>query len=74
MRAEALARLADELGAPRVAIPDPGPRPEPRRGKLTPESVAATLSALMPEQAVITDEAVTFGRGFFPVHLCRRAA
>jgi hypothetical protein len=24
-------------------------RPEPQRGKLTPESVAATLSALMPE-------------------------
>ena len=54
------------LGAPRVAVPDPGPRPEPQRGKLTPESVAATLSALLPEQAVITDEAVTFGRGFFP--------
>ena len=36
------------------------------RGKLTPESVAATLSALLPEQAVVTDEAVTFGRGFFP--------
>src|SRR6185503_9364074 len=64
--AEALARLADELRAPRVAIPDPGPRPEPARGKLTPASVAATLSALLPENAVITDEAVTFGRGFFP--------
>ena len=64
--AEALARLADELGAPRAAIPDPGPRPEPARGKLTPELVAATLAALLPEQAVVTDEAVTFGRGFFP--------
>ena len=41
-------------------------RPKPVRGKLTPESVAATLSALLPEQAVVTDEAVTFGRGFFP--------
>ena len=65
--AEALARLADELSAPRVAIPDPGPRPDPARGKLTPDSVAATLSALLPENAVITDEAVTFGRGFFPL-------
>ena len=64
--AEALARLADELAAPRVAIPDPGGRPEPARGRLTPESVAATLSALLPEHAVVTDEAVTFGRGFFP--------
>ncbi len=48
------------------AIPDPGPRAEPARGKLTPESVAATLAALLPDQAVVTDEAVTFGRGFFP--------
>jgi acetolactate synthase I/II/III large subunit len=64
--ADALARLADGLAAPRVAIPDPGARPEPVRGRLTPESVAATLSALLPEQAVVTDEAVTFGRGFFP--------
>src|SRR6185437_3952534 len=46
--ADALAWLVDELAAPRVAIPDPGPRPEPVRGKLTPESVAATLSALLP--------------------------
>ena len=53
--------------APRAPpSPIPGPRPEPARGKLTPESVAATLSALLPEQAVVTDEAVTFGRGFFP--------
>jgi acetolactate synthase I/II/III large subunit len=65
--AEALARLADELSAPRVAIPDPGPRSEPGRGKLTPESVAATLAALMPDDSVITDEAVTYGRGFFPL-------
>jgi acetolactate synthase I/II/III large subunit len=64
--AEALARLADELNAPRAPIPDPGPRAEPARGKLTPESVAATLAALLPDQAVVTDEAVTFGRGFFP--------
>ena len=34
--AEALARLADELNAPRAPIPDPGPRAEPARGKLTP--------------------------------------
>jgi acetolactate synthase I/II/III large subunit len=63
---EALARLADEISAPGAAIPDPGPLSEPARGVLTPESVAATLAALMPEGAVITDEAVTFGRGFFP--------
>ena len=62
---EALARLADALGCPKVAPPDNGSRPEPARGALTPESVAETLGALMPENAVIADESVTYGRGFF---------
>jgi acetolactate synthase-1/2/3 large subunit len=62
---EALARLADALGCPKVAPPDNGSRPEAGRGALTPEAVAATLGALMPEHAVIADESVTFGRGFF---------
>ena len=64
--AEALARLADELSAPGAAVPDPGPAagagPRPADAGV----VRATLAALMPEQAVIADEAVTFGRGFFP--------
>ncbi|HSU06614.1 MAG TPA: acetolactate synthase large subunit [Acetobacteraceae bacterium] len=64
--AEALARLADDLGAPATSVPDSGPRPEPARGALTPDSVARSLAALLPDQAVIADEAVTFGRGFFP--------
>ena len=64
---EALARLVDVLGAPKVAAPDNGPRSEVGRGPITPESVAATLGALMPEGAVIADESVTFGRGFFPL-------
>jgi len=62
---EALARLADTLRAPKVAPPDNGTRPGPGRGALTPEAVAASLGALMPEGAVIADESVTFGRGFF---------
>jgi acetolactate synthase I/II/III large subunit len=62
---ESLARLADALGCPKVAPPNNGTRPEAGRGKLTPESVAATLGALMPENAVIADESVTYGRGFF---------
>ena len=65
--ADALARLADELGAPKAALPNVGPRPEVARGKLTPESVAATVAALMPDDTVIVDEAVTYGRGFFPL-------
>ncbi len=63
---DALSRLADELAAPPAAIPDPGPRSEPARGPLTSENFAATLSALLPEQAVVCDESITFGRGFFP--------
>ena len=64
---EALARLVDAVGAPKVPAPNHGARPEPGRGALTPESVAATLGALMPENAVIADESVTYGRGFFPL-------
>src|ERR1700761_6638863 len=62
---EALVRLADALGCPKVAPVNNGSRPEPGRGALTPESVAATVGALMPEDAVIADESVTYGRGFF---------
>jgi acetolactate synthase-1/2/3 large subunit len=62
---EALARLADALGCPKVAAPHNGERPPVGSGALTPETVAATLGALMPEGAVIADESVSFGRGFF---------
>ncbi len=62
---EALARLADMLGCGRIPAPDNGSRPEVGRGTLTPEAVAATLGALMPDNAVIADESVSFGRGFF---------
>jgi acetolactate synthase I/II/III large subunit len=63
---EALTRLADALHAPKVAAPDNGPRHEIGRGALTPESVASTVGALMPDGAIIADESVTYGRGFFP--------
>jgi acetolactate synthase I/II/III large subunit len=62
---QALTALADELGAGPAAIPDPGPRPDPVRGKPTPEGLAQTLAALMPENTVIADESVSFGRGFY---------
>ena len=62
---EALTRLADTLHAPKVAAPDNGPKHEIGRGALSPESVASTLGALMPEGAIIADESVTYGRGFF---------
>jgi acetolactate synthase-1/2/3 large subunit len=62
---QALTALAEELGAPPIAMPDPGPRPAPARGLPTPEGLAQTLAALMPEDAIIADESVSFGRGFF---------
>ncbi len=64
---QALGAVADAIGAPaKVAMPDPGPRPEVARGALSPEGLAQTVAALMPEGAVVVDEAVTYGRGFFP--------
>ena len=47
----ALRALADELGAPEVALPDVGPRPHAMTGAPTPEGLAQTLAAVMPEQA-----------------------
>ncbi|MCQ4159606.1 acetolactate synthase large subunit [Roseomonas sp. GC11] len=61
----ALRALVEELGAPELALPDPGPRPEAARGAPTPEGLARTLAALMPEHSIIADESVSFGRGFF---------
>jgi len=64
---EALARLADELGAPAVKPPVAGkPAPEIARGAVTSEAVAQTLTALLPEQAVVVEESVSFGRAFYP--------
>jgi acetolactate synthase-1/2/3 large subunit len=60
----ALQALVAELGAPEAAIPDPGPRPSPARGAITPEGLAQTLAALMPENAIVSDESVSYGRGF----------
>jgi acetolactate synthase-1/2/3 large subunit len=63
---QALAVLADMLGCPKVAAPDYGAKPDLGRGALTPEAVSCVLGALMPEDAIISDESVSFGRGFFP--------
>ncbi|WP_370679444.1 acetolactate synthase large subunit [Comamonas sp. GB3 AK4-5] len=62
---EALQALVKALGAPEVRMPDPGPRPEVVRGAPTPEGLAQTLAALMPENAIISDESISYGRGFY---------
>ena len=58
---DALARLCEELGAAPAAIPDPGPRPERPTGAPTSATFALMLSAAMPDEAIIVDEAVSFG-------------
>jgi acetolactate synthase-1/2/3 large subunit len=62
---EALKGLVETLGAPEVAIPDPGPRPEVASGTPTPEGLAQTLAALMPDNAIVSDESISYGRGFY---------
>jgi len=65
----ALEWLADEVGAGStppggVAAPE---RPTPGSGQaLTIEAVSRTLGALLPENAIVADESITTGRGFFP--------
>lgn len=61
----ALQALVDELGAPDVPLPDPGPRPAAASGAPTPESLAQTVAALMPDNTIVADESISFGRGFY---------
>ena len=65
--AEALARLADELGAPRAALPAVAKPEGPGKGKPTLDAIAQTVGALIPENAIVVDESVTTGRAFFPL-------
>jgi acetolactate synthase I/II/III large subunit len=41
-------------------------RPEPAHGPVTSAAVAQTLAALIPEHAIIVDESISFGLGFYP--------
>jgi acetolactate synthase-1/2/3 large subunit len=61
----ALAALAEVLGA--SPVPPPAlTAPSPTKGEVTPESFAETLSALLPEDAVVVDESITFGWALSP--------
>lgn len=62
----ALAALAEALGATPVATPAAPAASGWPSGALTPDSVAAVVAAVLPEQAVVVDEAVSSGRGFGP--------
>jgi acetolactate synthase-1/2/3 large subunit len=62
---DVLARLADEVGAPPVPIPEVQAPESLPRGAVSSEAVAGTLAAVLPEGTVVVDESVSFGRSFF---------
>ncbi|MFH1021110.1 MAG: acetolactate synthase large subunit, partial [Pseudomonadota bacterium] len=69
---EALGCLADALGAPAHLTADDTlftalHRPTLPDGDLTVEKACLTLAALQPENAIIVDESITSGRGYFPL-------
>ena len=58
----ALAALAESVGAPADAAPrQQASRPDLPTGPLTAEAVAQALAALLPENAIVSDEANTSG-------------
>ncbi len=62
---EALDALANDIGAPKAAVFDSGKRPGIPKGAPSSEGFGQMLAAVMPEQAIIADEAISFGGGFF---------
>jgi acetolactate synthase-1/2/3 large subunit len=63
----ALEALADTLGARRHAAPIAGlDLPAPATGAINSETLGRSLAALLPEHAIVVDEAVSTGRAFFP--------
>ncbi len=62
---DALLALAGELSAPVVPYTRQEP-PQPARGPLTPDTLARTLAALIPEEAIVVDEGITCGLAVYP--------
>ena len=59
----ALHDLADELGAPAsVEIPEGEIEPRLHKGPFEPIAFATTLAALLPENCIVSEDAVTSGR------------
>jgi acetolactate synthase-1/2/3 large subunit len=64
----ALQALADELGAAgKAPIRDDVAKPELHGGPFKPEAFGLTLAALLPENAIVAEDAVTSGRALFPL-------
>jgi acetolactate synthase-1/2/3 large subunit len=66
----ALAALAEEVGAdPREAPRQQLSRPDLPSGAISLDKLAAVIGALLPDNAIISDESVTTGRSFFAATL-----
>lgn len=63
---DALRLLAAHLGAGPAAAPQAPPLPPMPKGAPTAEGLAAVIANLLPENAVICDETVSFGGGNHP--------
>ncbi|MGH7095655.1 MAG: acetolactate synthase large subunit, partial [Stellaceae bacterium] len=62
----ALEALCEAVGARHTPAPVANDKPGgPGTGAITSEALGASLGALLPENAIVADEAVTTGRGFF---------
>ena len=62
----ALEWLADDLNAPkRVPIAESGTKPQLVGGKFEPLAFANTFAALLPENCIVAEDAVTSGRALF---------
>jgi acetolactate synthase-1/2/3 large subunit len=62
----ALEMLCEAVDARRTAPPVVNDdKPRPASGAITSEALGASIGALLPEHAIVADEAVTTGRGFF---------
>ena len=66
---EALCALADRIAPDATPVVAPPHRPELPRGPLTPKSLAEVVGALLPEGAIVVDEALTSG-----IHLAAATA
>src|SRR5437867_3738754 len=65
---DALDRLAEAVGASLKDAPvQQSFRPDMPVGALDPDKIAAILGNVIPEQAIVVDESVTTGRGFYPL-------
>lgn len=61
----ALEALADELGAPKDAPIPVAPQATVATGPFSPDAFASTIAALIPENAIVAEDAVTSGRQLF---------